>query len=132
MILFKPEHVPLIKNGTKTQTRRAWKKCRVTVGSTQLAKTQMLSKEFFAKLRIKRVWQEYLTDISEADAKAEGGYTIPEYWDKFYEINPPSIENPFLWCVEFEVIHEENILKYMKVRESVVSRGNVTQKDVKS
>jgi len=91
MLLFKPEHVGSIKNGVKTQTRRAWKKPRCKVGSIQRAKTVMLSKDYFAKLRILRVWEESLMSvlyISEKDAMAEGGYTPQSYYEKFYEINP--------------------------------------------
>ena len=107
MLLFKPEHVPLILNGTKTQTRRNWKRCRVTVGSIQLAKTQMLSKEYFARIRIKRVWQEFLMGISEEDARAEGGYTVEEYFRVFDRINPDfDATHVLLWCVEFEVVRE--------------------------
>lgn len=112
MLLFKPEHVPLILNGTKTQSRRIWKKKRCNVGSIHLAKTKMLSKEYFAKLKILKVWQERLMDISEEDAKKEGYKSIVDYNHAFFKINkvPQNIreririlEN-YVWCIEFEVI----------------------------
>jgi hypothetical protein len=110
MLLFKPEHVQPILDGIKTQTRRDWKTKRVNVGSVQKAKTQMLSKVFFAKLHIKRVWQEHLLDISEEDAKAEGGYTRETYIAKFHEINPKCTEqNPMLWCLDFEKIGDPRL-----------------------
>lgn len=52
MILFKRHHVEPIKNGTKTETRRAWSKMRVLPGSSQKGKTKMLSRDYFALLKI--------------------------------------------------------------------------------
>jgi hypothetical protein len=73
MLLFKPEHVPLILEKTKTETRRIWKKRRCKVGSIHKAKTQMLSKEYFAKLKILDCHKEEFRCITEEGAKAEGG-----------------------------------------------------------
>jgi len=42
-MLFKPEHKEMILNGTKTATRRVWKKPMVKVGGIYKAKTKMLS-----------------------------------------------------------------------------------------
>ena len=70
MLLFKPEHALLILSGTKTQTRRIWKKPRAKVGSIHLAKLKMLSTDFFAKLEILDVHLERLGDISEEEALA--------------------------------------------------------------
>ena len=113
MLLFKPEHVKAIDSGLKTQTRRTWKKPRVTVGSRQKAKTQMLSKNYFAVLRIKNVYQEKLRSISEEDAYAEGGYTRQSYIDKFYEINSKLDREEFaflwLWVVVFEKVESGNL-----------------------
>ena len=79
MMLFKPYHVPLVLAGLKTQTRRCWKTQRVTVGSLQKAKTQMLSKDYFAVLKILVVYKQRLGDMTEKDAWAEGGYTLEQY-----------------------------------------------------
>jgi hypothetical protein len=113
MILFKPEHVKPIITGLKTQTRRTWGKPRVTRGSLQKAKTQMLSKNYFALLRITDLYQEKLRSISDVDAYAEGGYTYESYVDKFYEINPKLDREQmaflWLWVVKFEVVEEGNL-----------------------
>lgn len=130
MLLFKPEHVPLIQNGTKTQTRRLWlekkgprkgklkEKPRVKIGSIHLAKTQMLSTDYFAKLKILRTWKEDLGEISQEDVLAEGYKTRDEYITAFFTIN--KITDDFermdwlfrkLWCVEFQEIRDEKSIK---------------------
>jgi hypothetical protein len=88
VLLFKPEHVPLILDDTKTETRRIWKKPRCKVGSIHKAKTKMLSKDYFALLSILDVHKEIFQCVDEEGAKAEGGYTREEYLKKFWEINP--------------------------------------------
>jgi hypothetical protein len=112
MLLFIPEHVPMILDGTKTQTRRIWKRKRCNVGAIHLAKTMMLSKEYFAKLNILRVWQEPLGDISRADAIAEGYKDGNDYLNAFFTINKigPFFHNRIsyleglVWCVEFKLV----------------------------
>lgn len=106
MLLFKPEHVAPILSGQKTETRRIWKSARVTPGSIQLAKTKMLSKEFFARLRIQRVWQETLGEITDEGARAEGYPDRNAYLKKFAEINQVKIEDWLtkqVYCVQFTV-----------------------------
>jgi hypothetical protein len=111
MLLFKPEHVEPILKGLKTQTRRIWKKPRVLVGSTQKAKTVMLSKEYFALLKITGLHHEVFQCLTEEDAKAEGGYTKESYLKKFWEINPKVFKYtdggkiPFnVWVVDFVLL----------------------------
>ena len=103
MLLFKPYHIRLILNGQKTQTRRIWKKCRCRVGSVHLAKTQMLSKEYFAKLLITRVWRDWVGNISREDARKEGGYTLKGFKDIWKEINGHYDPDEVVWAIEFEV-----------------------------
>lgn len=108
MMLFKPYHMELIKEGIKTQTRRLWKKQRCKVGSIHLAKIKLFTKEYFAKIEILNVRKEHLLSISEADANAEGGYTRREFLDVWDEINDvPSGTNPEVFVVKFRVIEVE-------------------------
>lgn len=112
MILFKDEHVEPILNGTKTQTRRLWKSKRAKIRSIHLAKTVMLSKEFFAKLHILDVRRERLGDITQEAARAEGYSSREEYIEKFKEINKKKlrklndseIENSVVTAIKFEVV----------------------------
>jgi len=106
MLLFRPEHVTPILAGTKTETRRIWKRWRANVGSIHLAKTKMLSTEHFAKLRILSRRVELLGDITDAGAKSEGYASREEYLAKFREINKLTgpIEGVYVHVLEFEVV----------------------------
>ena len=106
MILFKKEHVPLILSGRKTQTRRLWKRQRAKVGSIHLAKLKMLSKEYFARIRILKVWQERLSHLSTEDALKEGYPSRAHFLAKFWEINGITSSQIWLWVVEFELLKE--------------------------
>lgn len=110
MLLFKPEHVPLILGGTKTQTRRLGKR-RWNIGAIHKAKTQMLSKEYFALLEILDVYQERLFDISDKDAIEEGYQGRIDYLRAFARINKLKVslsnfewaKNILVWVVKFRV-----------------------------
>jgi hypothetical protein len=87
MILFKPYHVPLILLGKKTETRRLWPHGRrVKPGSIHSAKTTLFG-EPFATLSIINVYQQKLGEMTERDARAEGGYTLRKYRQVFRRIN---------------------------------------------
>lgn len=104
MILFQHQHIFPILIGLKTQTRRTWKKARVKVGSTQQAKTELISKHYFAQLKVLAVYQERLGDITEHDAYDEGGYTLESYKEVFQRIYGDWDDNLVVWVVKFEVI----------------------------
>lgn len=110
MILFQQEHILPILDGTKTQTRRIWKRPRAKVGSIHLAKTKMLSKEYFARLEILAVGQERLGDITDEDANAEGYRSALAYLFAFQKINKwpdgKMVEmcDLMVWKVVFRVI----------------------------
>ena len=104
MILFKHSHIFPILIGLKTQTRRTWEKARIKPGSIHLAKTEMISKQFFARLRVLEVYQERLCDMTEQDAWEEGGYTLDSYRETFQRIYGFWDDNRIVWTVKFEII----------------------------
>lgn len=106
MLLFKPEHINPILAGTKTQTRRVWKRCRVKPGTIYGARTSYNAVPF-ALLRVRRVWQERLLDITDDDARAEGYVSREAFLEVFRRINRlPEIPSDLtVWAIEFEVVN---------------------------
>ena len=84
-MLYKKRFIPLILNGTKTQTRRL-NKPRYKVGDIVPAQTSYYSKPF-AKLEAKRIWQELLSEMTIVEARAEGFDSISGFCLYFKEIN---------------------------------------------
>lgn len=101
MILFKPEHVPMVLDGRKTRTRRKGKK-RWKVGSIRQAKTGFKKDDVFASLRILAVREERLDDITEADARAEGYASIEAYKQVFVRIYGEWTPDENVWVIDFE------------------------------
>ncbi len=115
-MLFKPEHVEMIKNGTKTQTRRNWKRRMVKVydpehperGGIYKVKTQMLSKDHHCKIRVTDVRREMLYGLTLEDAKKEGYNSIEEYEKVWEEING-SFDNIWVYVVDFELVKGDSV-----------------------
>jgi len=106
-MLFQPEHIPMILNGTKTATRRNWKKPMVKVGGIYKCKTKMLSKNYFAKIKVTKLYKQELIDMSFEDVKKEGYNTIEEFEEVFKKINKIKgyLDTDIIVSViEFEVI----------------------------
>lgn len=106
MILFQPEHVQPIIDGIKIKTRRPGKK-RWRVESVHKAKTEMISRDYFALLRILTLHQEPLGAMTEKDAQEEGGYTLEGYKKEWEDIHGPCSWDTELvvWVVQFERVY---------------------------
>jgi hypothetical protein len=107
VILFRREHVDKILAGTKTHTRRVWKRPRVKPGGVYQARTKMLDKgSTFALLRVLRAWRERLLDISEEDARKEGYESREAFFEVFKRINKMEEipENFMVYAIEFRVV----------------------------
>lgn len=102
MMLFKPEHVPHILSGRKTQTRRLGKK-RWNVGAVHQCQTQMLRNDsVFAHVRILDVRRERLRDMRPCDIYAEGYDRYSEYCEALERINGVAVDGDTeVWVVEF-------------------------------
>jgi len=105
-MLFKPEHKEMILNGTKTATRRIWKKPMVKVGGIYKCKLKMLSKDYFAKIEITKLFKQKLGEMTLEDCKKEGYENAQhnQFIDIWVKINGswnPKLE---VYVIEFEVI----------------------------
>jgi hypothetical protein len=101
VILFRPEHVPVILAGRKTQTRRLGKK-RWNVGAVHQARSRLFG-EPFALLVIRAVRQERLSSVSDEDAKREGYDTKRDYLEAFARIHRAGkrISDRLVWVIDF-------------------------------
>ncbi len=105
MLLFKPEHIYPILEGRKTETRRQWDRWRVNLGSTQQAKTVMISREFFALLEIMDRYEQTLGEISPGSIHAEGYNSLDQYRQVWEKINKrPWDDSEEVKVVEFRVV----------------------------
>lgn len=86
-MLFKPEHKQMILEGKKTATRRVWKKPRVKVGGIYKCKTKMLSKDYFAKIKVLRLYKQKLYAMKNKDAIKEGYSNLKEFEKVWIKIN---------------------------------------------
>lgn len=94
----------MILNGKKTTTRRDWKKPMVKVGGIYNCKTQMLSKDYFAKIKVTRIYRQGLYFMTDRDARKEGYSNIEEFSKIWIEINGKWNPNLIVYVIEFEVV----------------------------
>jgi len=93
VLLFRPEHVQLIISREddpdhKTQSRRRWTRLRVKPGGLMACTTKLFTRDRFAVIKVREVIQQPLGEMTEDDARAEGGYTLETYrqkWEEIYE-----------------------------------------------
>lgn len=105
-MLFKPEHQGMILSGRKTQTRRIWKMSRVKVNGVYKAKTKMLSKEYFAKIRVIKLFKQKLDDISDEDIHKEGYNNKGEFKNIWVKINGEWKNDLIVDVIEFKLVEK--------------------------
>ncbi len=106
-MLFKPEHKQMILNGTKTATRRVWKRPMVKVGGIYKAKLQMLSKDYFAKIKVTKLYKQKLGDMKPNDFKKEGYPNSNDFITIWAKINKTWEYDLEVDVIEFEVVKED-------------------------
>ncbi len=103
-MLFKKIHKEMILNGTKTTTRRIWKRPMVKVGGIYKCKSKMFDKKCFANIKVTKLYRQKLRDMNDEDAKKEGYNNVIDFQDIWIKINREWY--PFLevFVIEFEVV----------------------------
>ncbi len=83
--------------------------CMAKVGAVHKAKTQMLSTEYFALLKILYVNRQRLGDLTEEEARKERYSSRSEYFEAFAEINKIPLGkldfDMMVWVVGLEVVN---------------------------
>jgi len=103
-MLFKPEHKILILNGTKIATRRVWKKPMVKIGGIYKCKEKMLSKEYFAKIKVIRLYKQKLEDMTDEDARKEGYKNMHHFVGVWIKINKDWNDKQIVYVIEFKLL----------------------------
>ena len=105
-MLFKKEHKEMILSGTKTQTRRIWKRPMVKVGGIYKAKLKMMSKDYFAKIKVTKLYKQSLPDMTLEEIKKEGYNSYTEFMEIWKEINGDHTVLLYVDVIEFEVVEK--------------------------
>ena len=105
-MLFKKEHKDMILSGKKTVTRRNWKKLMVKVGGIYKAKLKLLSKDYFAKIKITKLDIQHLGDITLDDVKKEGYDSYEDFKRIWKKINGKWLPLQVVDVIEFEVVEK--------------------------
>lgn len=104
-MLFKPHHIEMIKSGTKTETRRNWKRKMAKIGGVYPVQTKLFQpKAECETIKANYVFRQRLGDMSEEEANREGGYTLNEYKAEFTRINGIWDDDLVVYVVGFEHI----------------------------
>lgn len=112
-MLFKDYHIPMIRSGSKTVTRREWDDNYhgPNAGTVVAAKTEMFkpNDECDCFIRITGKREERLGDITEESARREGDYDgVEDFKQGYEEVYGPGSWDPdkVVTVVEFEYVGE--------------------------
>lgn len=111
-MLFKDYHIPMIRSGSKTVTRREWERRQVVPGNVYIASTEMFTSHDDADcyIRVTDVYEEPLADITEKSARREGDYDgVADFREGYERVYGDGSWNPekVVWVVEFEYVGRE-------------------------
>lgn len=113
-MLFKDYHIPMIRSGSKTVTRREWSEnyARPNEGSVQIASDEMFTSDEEADcyIRILDVYEQPLGEMTDEDAQKEGDYEdLEEFRDGYADVYGDDAWDPEkeVWVVEFEYVGRE-------------------------
>lgn len=109
-MLFHERHIPLIREGEKTETRRTWATPQAKVGNTYAATTEMFvsNDEADCWIRVTDMKRERLRAMTTGDARAEGYETVDEFKQAWEEINDEEWDpDQQVTVVVFEYVGEE-------------------------
>lgn len=107
-MLFKPHHIDMIRQGTKTATRRRWKTTHAVAGRIHPVQVKMYQpKSECPKIKILKVYKQPLGEMTEEDAMKEGGYTLKGFEEIWRDISGVPLDPlEVVYVVEFEHVKE--------------------------
>ena len=108
-MLFTEHSKRHILSGTKTQTRRFWKRKPPKIGSVVLAETQLFKKEArFARIKILSVEEWDGVNIEINDVMAEGFLDKTQYLMEYNRLNKGKLDDKSRthYVINFEVVNK--------------------------
>lgn len=113
-MLFKDYHMPMIRNGSKTVTRREWSENYhgPSVGSVVAATTELFvtDEEADCYIQILERYRQPLGEMGDGDAQDEGDYAdLAEFREGYEQVYGEGAWDPekVVDVVEFEYVGEE-------------------------
>ncbi|GAH14707.1 unnamed protein product, partial [marine sediment metagenome] len=90
------------------ETRRNWKKVMVKVGGTYPIQLRMFQPRSECELiKVKYLFNQRLGDMSEEEAKREGGYTLKGFRETFTVINGHWDNDLIVYVIGFKYIDDK-------------------------
>lgn len=108
-LLFKKQFISMIRDGTKTQTRR-FKQPRVKIGKIYRLR-QNYRDSLPDRIQILDIFQQTLGELSLEDALCEGFSSVDEFNQVWVDIYGSYDPYEYIWVVEFEYIGETDTFK---------------------
>lgn len=113
-LIFKKEHIDLILEGVKTQTRRRHSR------PLKAGRVYDIKKDWYhstdLKILITRVRRQRLGDITPEEARKEGGYTIKEFQSIWRRIYGPWNPLEEVVVYEFKVVETPGLNGFRRSR----------------
>lgn len=113
-MLFKDYHLPMIRSGSKTVTRREWSENynHPNEGTVHIASDEMFTSDDGADcyIRILAVYDQPLGDMTDEDAQREGDYEdMEDFRDGYERVYGDGAWDPekVVTVVEFEYVGRE-------------------------
>jgi len=119
MPIFKPKHLNLILQGTKTQTRRTGR-YRLKIGKVYAVRSKMLEPAQ-ARIVITRAWRQQLRNLTPEDVRKEGFNSFTEFRQAWIDIYGSWNPDQIVAAYEFRLLTQKQ--KYRPGRKAKLSEN---------
>lgn len=121
MVSFQDYHIPMIRSGSKTETRREWKRPAVQEGEVYRATSPSMTPDgvpaIFCShedcdcyIRVQKRFKQRLGSVTDEEARREGDYeNVAEFREGYERVYGDGAweANKVVWAVRFEYVGRE-------------------------
>lgn len=100
-LLWKKHFIPLLLSGAKTATRRT-RKPMVKTGGAYHIRTGFFE-HLDEKIRVDRLYQQRLGEMTDADARREGADSLPGFIEEWKSLTGAWDPEAVVWVAEFHL-----------------------------